>query len=216
VNFVGHVAVGADFPGWSDPAFRLGVVAPDLTGRLGVTLSRDEGPARAGVLHHHRADEAFHGLRWFTETTAGLRATLQASGVARGPARAVAHLGTELLLDGALLADDDVADRFDGVWAALRRGGPDVAALVAGDDRARWMHRVGELTRRLDPYRYADPVYTAERVTWLLSARPRLATAPHDHDAVTDALVASGPGITAAARAVVATVVERIRLGAAG
>src|SRR5690606_20337725 len=59
-----------------------------------------------GVRCHLDADAAFHAHPRFRAGTRALRADLTARGIPRGPARAVAHAGWELLLDGTLVGGD--------------------------------------------------------------------------------------------------------------
>jgi hypothetical protein len=104
VNFFGHAAFA--FYERADDAFVLGAMLPDFA-----TMIRARPPLAAheqltdGIAHHHATDEVFHGSRVFRRLCQDAFATLEARGVRRGTARAVAHIGIELLLDGVLARD---------------------------------------------------------------------------------------------------------------
>jgi hypothetical protein len=124
-----------------------------------------------------------------------LDARLAALGCARGPRRAVAHIGVELLLDGVLVGepayrevyttalahdpsgvrwrDDDGPPRFDTLLARLRTHGPP-------DD----LRRTHAITQRLHR---------------MLAHRPLLAPSASDLDAIDRALAAYQPRVEAAA-----------------
>src|SRR5262245_38990668 len=57
----------------------------------------------AGIALHQRTDDAFHGAPTFVALYRDGCQELEAAGLGLGPARAVAHVGTELVLDGLLL-----------------------------------------------------------------------------------------------------------------
>ena len=59
----------------------------------------------AGLRFHHLTDEAFHGSRSFLEFSGQALSYLSRHGLPRGSARAVAHVGVELLLDTAFAAE---------------------------------------------------------------------------------------------------------------
>src|SRR5690349_22770486 len=100
VNFFGHAVMAALEN--DAPAFVLGAMLPDLSSMAGARIERvhDETVA-AGVAHHHRIDHAFHACAPFVRLCSSALETLEARGVSRAAARAVGHVGSELLLDGA-------------------------------------------------------------------------------------------------------------------
>jgi hypothetical protein len=178
MNFFGHAAV-ADLTGArADEA--LGAMLPDFAGMVGVRLREvsDEGVAR-GVALHHATDEVFHAAPAFVRLCAEAVDALDALGLGRGSARAVAHVGTELLLDGWLVGQ--------GIGT-----GTYVAALGdAGDDglrgRVHWhgeegTTRVAWLIDRLRdhglPRDYADAHVVTDRLARALHRRPRLRLSP--------------------------------------
>ena len=142
MNFGAHIVV-AERVGASP----LAAAAPDLVhmARLGLAPGVD-------AAHHHRADAAFHDLPWFQARTRALSIDLQGHGVRRGPARGAAHVAVELLLDGAVLADEEDAASFEATWAILGRvDEPEVASLVVDEHRPTWREFLDRLTTLLDP-----------------------------------------------------------------
>lgn len=82
---------------------------PDLAGMAGITLSAlGEHPELAlGVEFHLRTDAAFHQTEMFVGHNRRALQALRDLGVRRGPARACAHMGVELLIDAQLVTDPD-------------------------------------------------------------------------------------------------------------
>ena len=103
VNFFGHAAVAswhADDGGWL-----LGAMLPDFASMIGARLDAQPDPRlAAGVAHHHATDAAFHHAPAVVGLMRDAEARLTARGVRRGPTRAVAHVGTELVFDSYLIA----------------------------------------------------------------------------------------------------------------
>jgi hypothetical protein len=180
VNFFGHACVARRVD--DDPRHLLGAMLPDLATMAGVRLSAAGDAAIArGVEHHHAVDRAFHRLPAFVALCRSALEQLTADGVARAPARAVGHVGAELLLDGLLA--EDVAARTDyraSVRHALQHG-------LADRVDFRETHGAGSLQRVLSrladapvPEGYREPAFVADRLTWILQRRPRLALRPAD------------------------------------
>lgn len=138
MNFLAHAAVARRLAG-DDAEFVWGAALPDLVAMLGPPLNRADLSPRAaeGWRAHHRMDEVFHANPVFLDGVRSLHADLD--GLGRGPRRAVAHVGWELLLDDAVepdafrlaltVAPDDLAARLTGappplaerVWRAVAR-----------------------------------------------------------------------------------------------
>ena len=106
MNFFGHAAVAT----WSAPASGaapavvLGAMLPDFATMCGgrIASAEDAGVAR-GIDLHHTTDAVFHTLPVVTALMRELDERLAHGHCARGPRRAVAHIGVELLLDGVLV-----------------------------------------------------------------------------------------------------------------
>jgi acyl carrier protein phosphodiesterase len=175
MNFFAHAKVAL----WrgDHPRFVLGSMLPDLTGMLGLRVLRVDDPElAAGVAYHHATDAAFHGSPLFLELCAQGIATLSAAGVSRGPARAVAHVGTELLLDGALSHDRHARMTYTRTLeAAVRERFVDLLALE-GPASARRLHDgLDRLVGAPVPEGYRDPAFVLARLQTILARRPRLA-----------------------------------------
>jgi len=106
-----------------------------------------------------------------------LRDALLDARVDRGAARAAAHAGLEMLLDGHLIADPEVARATDAAFAALAAPGPahDAAlALAAPADRYVWGERLDHLAGALDPQSYSSARGVARRLERMTRGRTRI------------------------------------------
>jgi len=182
VNFFGHATLAAAQR--PEPSFVLGAMLPDLAAMAGDRIASVADPVvRSGVAFHHETDAAFHVADPFVALCVSGRQALEAAGVGRGAARAVAHVGSELLLDGWIARTQGISPHYD---AALARGPALESAL-------RWRRGIGErhwasLCARIEqspiPTAYDDPAFVCERLVRILSRRPRLALVPAELPAV--------------------------------
>jgi hypothetical protein len=104
---------------------------------------------------------------------------MEADGVSRASARAVAHVGTELLLDGWLASNVDAVSAY----RAAMQAGPSLIRSIDfrssdGPDRCHWL--LSRLSPAPIPERYVDTDFVAERLVFALASRPRLALSPGD------------------------------------
>lgn len=203
MNLVGHVHV-ARLRGADDPETWLGAMVPDLAAEAGGRFSATSGWSTAvldGVGWHRATDRAFHASRPFLDGVHRLREDLSAAGLARGPARAVAHAGWELVLDGVLLDDGATVGAY---LAALDvppgRFGPGMAAA----DADRWSAALARRRSLGVPAAYADPAGVAEVLHRILQRRPRLSFGAASVPAVAAVLADHQPAVRAAAERVVA------------
>ncbi|MFW5920262.1 MAG: hypothetical protein ACOCUS_00380 [Polyangiales bacterium] len=190
MNFFGHATVAT----WHrvEPAFVLGSMLPDFASmmriRLGEVRHRQVG---AGVELHHRTDAAFHAAPTFLSLCSEASGELMERGVQRGPARAVGHVGTELLLDGWLVRSEDAREAYVEALRAAR--GQALDRTVQWRD-AEGPARLRELCERLlswgVPDGYGEPELVAERLSLTLSRRPLLALDEHAREVVRDRLSA--------------------------
>lgn len=204
MNFYGHAHLAARID--RAPAYVLGSMLPDFVGMCGVRLEGvTHGDVARGVALHHATDEIFHGTPEFLGLCASGLAELEAAGLARGAARACAHVGTELVLDGFLLEhrgpDDAYLEALD--VAAPERLGPFLRFRDEGI-------RFESLRRRLRafgvPYAYADASFVAVRLQGALASRPRLALGDRDVVTVTRWLASAIPATRDRAPALLARV----------
>ena len=184
MNFFGHAVVA----GWAESCAEqtLGAMLPDFEAMVRVTLVavRDDD-MRRGVDLHHRTDEAFHRAPVFLALNAEGLEVLREAGVRRGTARAVAHIATEMFLDGCLAARPTLVD---GYLAAL-----DVEAngrLHWEDGGAAYERLHGRLSAWGAPRDYDDPGFVLARLRDALRARPTLAIADDEADRVAACLPA--------------------------
>jgi hypothetical protein len=195
VNFFGHAAVAS----WSMPVpipgVVLGAMLPDFATMCGGRIDGADEPTVAdGIDLHHRTDAVFHQLPVVTGLMRELDDHLVRGQCARGPRRAVAHIGVELLLDGVLL-DDPIyrAAYLAGLWhdPALRWREPDTAPRFAA--------LLERLRARGVPDDLQRPDAITHRLAHILGHRPLLAPSPDDLRAIRAALVAFKPRIEVAA-----------------
>lgn len=210
MNFFGHASVAC----WLDvePRWVLGAMLPDFASMSRARLrGADDPQVRAGIALHHATDGAFHNAPVFVDLYASGGAALEAAGLDRGPSRAVAHVGTELLLDGLLL-DRDGAAR-DAYLAAVALPLSELGLRFARDDGP---ERFALLYERLSgyglPFDYRSPEQVALRLEQILARRPRLAIRAGDRaiilpflERTREALAASLPDLLDEVRAGLAT-----------
>jgi hypothetical protein len=202
VNFFSHAAVARRFS--EEPEFVLGAMLPDFASMLGARLGAIGRPTLArGVRFHHLTDHAFHELAAFgTETRLAL-AELRSLGLAKAQARAVAHVGVEILLDVTL---GQSAAAQSAYLSGLRAGlDAELVASVAwpGRDRERLADLLQTLERRglvLD----TSSSLLVERIKRTLARRPRLALGDEDPPRVLDWVEAARARVVASTPALVA------------
>ena len=157
--------------------FVLGSMLPDFASMIRARPPRvaHEELAR-GVAFHHRTDGAFHDSVTFRRLTSGAFVELEAAGVRRSSARAVAHVGTEILLDAELAREPEAREVY---YRAVRAA--DATALGTniewrdGAERERFDALVRALTARSTGYAEPGIAELAWRIERALHARPRLA-----------------------------------------
>ena len=137
----------------------LGSALPDLAtvGRFRLLGSTDHAAVRDGIALHHRTDDLFHRHPWFTERNRELTGALTESGVARGPAMACSHVGIELLLDGRLTAEAEIASANDAAFAAIGHLHAHLIPLVPSGRQAEWAAFLDRLSNRSAPPRLREP-----------------------------------------------------------
>jgi hypothetical protein len=177
VNLFGHAVVARMHR--QDPGFVLGAMLPDLASIARVKLppSRDAA-IRAGVELHHATDRRFHHADAFVALCKTGLAELERAGVARPAARAVAHVGVELLLDGTLIHDREAVAAFRDALATTNDTLGDTLAHPTTTQR---MAEVAAALHGADlPDAYEDVDRVSLRLERILARRPRLALAAHE------------------------------------
>jgi hypothetical protein len=207
MNLVGHVAVALRPDGADPPAdFLVGCMLPDLAAIARVRMARPDGDLGRGVEFHHACDAVFHESAWFRTINREVRDALLESGVTTGAARACSHAGTEMLLDGALIADAHVEACAQHTLDAVAADADRLAVLATAEARGVFAERLWLVGTSLDPRRYRDTGFVAERLHRMTAGRRRIEVQPNDVAPVAAILAEFAPAIRAAAPEVVATV----------
>jgi hypothetical protein len=183
VNFFGHAAVASWQP--AGPRVALGAMLPDFATMCRARLAApDDADLAAGVDLHHATDAAFHHLAPVTASMRELDDRLDRLGCARGPRRAVAHVGFELLLDGVLV--DDSAYRAS--YLAGLEADPAGVRWRDPDGEPRFAILIARLREHGVPDDLREPAAIARRLHRMLAHRPLLAPSAADLDAIHTAL----------------------------
>jgi hypothetical protein len=213
MNFVGHLAIARRHG--DEPTYWLGAMLPDFASMAGVRLApssvRDGAVAALvhGVAHHHAVDDVFHATAEFVGLTRLGVDALISRGIPRGAARAVAHIGVELLLDGEL---DPSGGLTDDYLAALRSGESGLLSAYAGASAEPLEAVRLRLVQHGYPKEYAAPREVARYVVGILARRPSLAVPSAGVAHVADVLAElKGP-----ARAALPAIVAAVHAGLAG
>lgn len=198
MNYFGHAAVASWFS--QTAATALGAMLPDFATMSGTRLADpiDAGIAE-GIALHHKTDGAFHQLPPVLALMRELDDRLEAGKCARGPRRAVAHIGVELLLDGVLVGEP----AYRAIYVAALAHDPSGIRFRDDADPPKFT----ALHARLGDYGVPDdlqrPEAIAHRMHRMLAHRPLLAPSASDLMAIKTALVEHKPRVEVAAETVV-------------
>jgi acyl carrier protein phosphodiesterase len=210
VNFFGHAVVAT----WHapEPRFVLGAMLPDFAAMIRVRPPEALDPELSrGIALHHATDRVFHDAPTFRDLGAWAFEELRARGLPRGPARAVAHVGVEILLDGVLAADAAARQAYLAALALGRGLGRAHVRWGRSADEQRFSELVTALDARGVSRAHGTPEVVAFRVERALAGRPRLALATSDGALVTAWAEHAAPVVSARA----AQLIAEIRLGLA-
>ncbi len=196
MNLGSHIAV-AEILYPESPAIWLGAALPDLAsiGRFRLLGTTNDPAILAGLALHHQTDDLFHRSLWFTQRQRRLSHALTAAGLGRGPTRAIAHVGPELLLDGALLNKSQLHQQIDSAFAQISALESQLGSLAPGE-QAPFLSHLREVAAWGAPLDYHDPQVVAHRLQRILLRRPRLAFDPTSIDLVATKLASENKGIT--------------------
>ena len=177
MNFIGHLHVAR----WRSvaPGYLLGAMLPDFASMAGVKLGEPEDAlVRSGIAMHHRTDGAFHHQPVFVSLMQETLLALTERGVARGPARAVGHIGVEMLIDGELVHHEGIDAAYDQALAFASTLDRD--ETLTSETRAGLTRVHSRLRAHGAPYDYRNTEAVVTRLVRTLSGRPRLAISPED------------------------------------
>lgn len=181
---------------------------PDFATMSGARLASTPSPDSAvasGIDLHHATDGVFHRLPPVLALMRELDERLAHGGCARGPRRAVAHIGVELLLDGVLVEELVYREAYTGGLAHS----PEGIAWREPDDPPRFARLLDRLRSYGVPVDLQRPDAIAHRLHRMLSHRPLLAPNAADMTAIRAALVDYKPRVEVAAD----TVLRALRAG---
>ncbi len=205
MNFFGHAAV-ATWRGAVEPGLVLGAMLPDFASMCGARLAAEQSDhaVAAGVVLHHATDAVFHRAPVVVGLFRDAEDRLRARGCRKGPMRAAAHVGVELLLDGELIADAAArAAYLDGLRA-------EVAITWRDDDgAARFAALRARLVGHGAPIDLAGGAGVARRIERTLAGRRLLAPDADERAAIAAVMTELAPRIAAATP----TVISQIRAG---
>lgn len=209
MNFFGHATIAL----WStdDPAHVFGAMVPDFAGMVGTSVAHalDHTGLQGGIDLHHRTDDAFHGAPIFIDLCRVALQQMESIGVSRASARAVAHVGTELLLDGWLASNDAAVSAYRAAMVE----GPSLIRAISfrsddGASRCQWL--LSRLAPAPVPHRYNETEFVAERLVFALASRPRLALSSEDAARVRRLLPEIQARVTLAAPSLIESVRQRL------
>jgi hypothetical protein len=217
MNFFGHALIAQRHEATRGPIrgeFVLGAMLPDFASMLRTrppfsTLDALE----AGLSFHHRTDDAFHGSHAFLEFSRQASSFLSAHGVARGAARAVAHVGVELLLDAAFSGESGANEAYlSAVSDALTERVRSHIHWQTSDASERFQHLCHSLQTRGPIPENPPSELVAQRLQSILADRPRLAMDDQARSVVREWVESARPQITSGARQLLSEVEQRLHL----
>jgi len=180
MNFFGHALIAQRDEATRGPIraeFVLGAMLPDFASML-----RSRPPSathvalNAGLSFHHRTDDAFHGSQSFLEFSRQASGFLNDRGVPRGTARAVAHVGVELLLDAAFAGEPGANDAYlSAVACAESERVRGYVHWPTSEASERFLQLCRNLSKRGRYDENPASELVAERLQRILADRPRLA-----------------------------------------
>jgi len=216
MNFFGHALIAQRHEatrGAVRAEFVLGSMLPDFASMLRVRPPRaTRGALVAGLHFHHLTDEAFHGSQSFLEFSGQASSYLRSRGLPRGSARAVAHVGVELLLDAALATNSANEAYLCALECALTERVADHIEWQSSDGKARFTQLCRSLVGRGAVGTDTPPELVAQRLRNILADRPRLALDDAGQSVVRDWAMTARPVIMSHAPQLLLEVEQRLDL----
>jgi len=218
MNFFGHALTAQRSEaarGAVRAEFVLGAMLPDFASML---RTRPPGASqdalRAGLAFHHATDDAFHGAQSFVEFSREASSFLLGRGLPRGSARAVAHVGVELVLDGAFVLLESAANEayLSAIDCALTERVASTIHWPSLDAGVRFERLCLTLKTRGAFPSHTPAELLAERLRAILAGRPRLAMDEAGQSVVREWLVTARPAIVSGAAQLLSEVEQRLAL----
>lgn len=189
LNYFGHACVTSQLE--DDPRIVYGSMLPDFCGmaKAGPCKSADPKTSQ-GVSLHYEVDRHFHSAPLFLQYMARGAAELRQEGLSKGAARAIAHVGVELLLDGIYMETSAFCDPY---LRALEVSQSVLATLnkPAGDRFSQLAKVASAVVQGGVPNRLRDERRVADLLFQILQRRPRIAFSRDKLPAVTTWLTAA-------------------------
>ena len=213
MNFFGHAALAASHFESSLREAELarvcaGAMLPDFIGMLRLRRPSIADVSLAqGVRFHHETDAVFHELAPFHRLSRKAFGWLSERGLPRGPARAVAHIGVEILLDEVMAREARARDAYR---AALEEPLTLLLEFVDSKDAERLASLQRTLLSRAALLLSPPPELVGERIARTLASRPRLATDARGQQLLGDWVAETRPLVEAEAPEVLATLRSRL------
>ncbi len=145
------------------------------------------GALADGIAYHHETDRVFHRLERFRKQESWTLGHMLSSGLRRGPARGVAHVGVELSLDGALVSSTDAHDTY---LNAIGMAQQSRLAWKSQESEARFAMLITRLLEIGVPSDYRDPRIVADRLVRIMKPRPLLRLTEEETPILHDAMPA--------------------------
>lgn len=197
MNFFGHAAVAS----WNGgPGVVLGAMLPDFAMMCGGRLAEpSDAEIARGIALHHATDAAFHRSPPVVALMRELGDRLDRAGCARGPRRAAAHIGVELLLDGVLVDNAEYRAAYVAGLAYPTQVGTEGIRWRELTDTDRFAALIARVRAHGVPDDLRRPEAIVVRLHRMLAHRPLLAPSAHDLAAIKAALVEYQPRVVVAA-----------------
>jgi hypothetical protein len=182
MNYFGHVALAGRFSGSAE--FLFGSMLPDWAGIVGcATPQCAHAAVQLGVSFHLISDAEFHQAPIFRTRVSDICRQLESRGMRKAPARAVSHVGFELLLDAEL---GKTPIHMAAFQAALRVAGPNAIGAHLKWSSRDASDRFENLRLRLIERNSCRDFFAADRIVdrlvYTLRRRPRLCLLASERD----------------------------------
>ncbi len=217
MNFFGHALLAQRDEmarGTLRAEFVLGAMLPDFASMLRARPPLSIfAPLSSGISFHHRTDEAFHGSQAFLELSRRAASFLSDRQVSRGTARAVAHVGVELLLDAAFARETGANEAYLSALAcALSEPVQSGIQWHTRDASERFRHLCHRLHERGQFQINPESELVAQRLRAILESRPRLAMDDHGQSVVREWVESARSEIMSGAPQLLQEVEQRLQL----